>query len=62
MPDRSTFYSWLKEQPGKVITIKDEKADAPPPAKTIEVEYHRPFQMHGSIGPHVPWRFTSTSV
>jgi nicotinate dehydrogenase subunit B len=51
MPDRSTFYSWLKEQPGKVITIRDEKADAAPPAKTIETEYHRPFQMHGSIGP-----------
>jgi CO/xanthine dehydrogenase Mo-binding subunit len=38
-------------QPGKVITIKDEKADAAPPAKTLEAEYHRPVQMHGSIGP-----------
>jgi nicotinate dehydrogenase subunit B len=51
MPDEASFYGWLKQQPGKAITIRDNKAASAPPAKTLQSEYHRPFQMHGSIGP-----------
>jgi nicotinate dehydrogenase subunit B len=51
MPDQAGFYSWLKQQPNKIIIIRDEKGASAPPAKTLEADYLRPFQMHGSIGP-----------
>lgn len=51
MPDQAGFYAWLKQQPGNAITIRDEKKASAPAAKTLQAEYLRPFQMHGSIGP-----------
>ncbi|HEY7301987.1 MAG TPA: molybdopterin cofactor-binding domain-containing protein [Xanthobacteraceae bacterium] len=51
LPDQAEFYSWLKQQPKRTITIKDEHADAAPAAKTLQAEYLRPYMMHGSIGP-----------
>ncbi len=51
LPDQAVLYSWLKEQPKRVISIKDEKAAAAPAVKTLEAEYRRPYQMHASIGP-----------
>ena len=51
MPDQHSFYAWLKQQPGKTITIKDEKTAVSAAIKTLQAEYNRPFQMHGSIGP-----------
>jgi nicotinate dehydrogenase subunit B len=51
LPDQADFYSWLKQQPNRTITIKDEHADSAAPAKTLEAEYLRPYQMHASIGP-----------
>src|SRR5262249_22395213 len=50
MPDPSLLYAWMKEQPGKVITIKDDRENRAAD-KSLEAEYHRPFQMHASIGP-----------
>jgi CO/xanthine dehydrogenase Mo-binding subunit len=51
MPSPDEFYAWIKQQPGKPITIKDVKTAAAPAAKTLQAEYRRPHQMHGSIGP-----------
>jgi CO/xanthine dehydrogenase Mo-binding subunit len=51
LPDQANLYSWLKEQPKQVITIKDQKAVAAPGVRALEAEYRRPFQMHASIGP-----------
>jgi len=52
MPEQAGLYPWLKQQPGRTIPIKDEKAPAPAAAvKTLEAEYLRPYQMHASIGP-----------
>ena len=51
MPDPTSFYGWLKQQPARAITIRDEKAAAEPAVRTLAAEYLRPHQMHGSIGP-----------
>ena len=51
MPDQAKFYDWLKQQPAKPITIKNDKAAAAPAVKTLEAEYLRPYQMHAAIGP-----------
>ena len=51
MPEQAGLYPWLKQQQGRTITIKDEKTSNEPPARTLEAEYLRPYQMHASIGP-----------
>ena len=52
MPEQAGLYAWLKQQPGRTIPIRDEKAATPVAAvKTLEAEYLRPYQMHASIGP-----------
>ncbi len=51
MPEQASFYSWLKQQEKRAITIRDDKGPAGQPVKTLEAEYQRPYHMHGSIGP-----------
>lgn len=52
LPEQSGVYGWMKQQPGRTITIKDDKSAAgAASAQTLEAEYLRPYQMHGSIGP-----------
>jgi CO/xanthine dehydrogenase Mo-binding subunit len=52
MPDPATFYAWLKQQPAKTIIIRDVQSSAAERAvRTLEADYLRPHQMHGSIGP-----------
>ena len=52
MPEQAGLYAWLKQQPGRTIPIRDEKATPPAAAvKTLEAEYLRPYQMHAAIGP-----------
>jgi CO/xanthine dehydrogenase Mo-binding subunit len=51
LPPAQSFYDWLKQQKKDAIVVRDDKADASPAVRTLEAEYHRPYQMHGSIGP-----------
>jgi CO/xanthine dehydrogenase Mo-binding subunit len=51
MPTAEEFYGWIKQQPGRAITIKDVTGAAAPAAKTLQAEFRRPHQMHASIGP-----------
>lgn len=51
MPEQASFAAWLPAQDKRAIPIRDVKGDAPAPAKTLDLEYFRPYHMHGSIGP-----------
>lgn len=51
MPAQADFYGWLKQQPGRLITVRDVRGVNAPAAKSLQAEYKRPYQMHGSIGP-----------
>jgi len=52
MPVQGDLYAWLKQQPGRTITVKDDKGAAgATPAQVLQAEYLRPYQMHASIGP-----------
>lgn len=52
MPEQAGFAAWLKAQDKRAITIKDDKGPAIiAPGRSIDVEYFRPYHMHGSIGP-----------
>lgn len=51
-PTSETIYDWLKQQPAKEITIRDNaNPAAAQAAHVIEAEFRRPYQMHASIGP-----------
>jgi len=52
MPDPASYFQWLKQQPSKTIIVRDaQSSTAAPAVRTLEEEYLRPHQMHGSIGP-----------
>ena len=51
LPEQSTFGTWLVRQDKRAIPIRAETGAAGAPAKSLDVEYHRPYHMHGSIGP-----------
>jgi nicotinate dehydrogenase subunit B len=50
LPAAADFFKWLPTQDKRSFTIRDVKGTATP-ARTFEAEYHRPYHMHGSIGP-----------
>ena len=51
LPVEATIYDTLLASPAKDYLILDSKAESAPAAKTVEAIYHRPYQLHGSIGP-----------
>jgi CO/xanthine dehydrogenase Mo-binding subunit len=51
LPDPANIYALLESAPVQDSTIRDTHGDAMPSMKSIEAVYHRPYQMHGSIGP-----------
>lgn len=51
LPDYPGTYDLLQKTPSQELVILDTKTPPAPAAKTIEAIYHRPYQMHGSIGP-----------
>ncbi|WPB76562.1 molybdopterin cofactor-binding domain-containing protein [Archangium violaceum] len=45
-------HAWLLGAPSQDTVIQNTVRPAgPPPARTLEASYRRPYQMHGSIGP-----------
>ena len=51
-PTSETVYDWLLAQVPQDILIKDQpRKERSAAVATVEAEYRRPYQMHGSIGP-----------
>ncbi|WNG40635.1 xanthine dehydrogenase family protein molybdopterin-binding subunit [Archangium violaceum] len=45
-------HAWLQAAPAQNLVIENTVRTAgPPPARTLEASYRRPYQMHGAIGP-----------
>src|SRR5262249_39174112 len=51
LPDAARIYDWLRGAPSQEYIIREGRADLGPSARSLQAVYHRPFQMHGSIGP-----------
>ncbi len=53
LPDPAEIYDYIRKLPSKDTTILDTRDAQSTPAgqKTLEATYHRPYQMHASIGP-----------
>lgn len=50
-PSGAALYAYMKKQASQDSVVSEKSATAVPAARTLEVEYTRPYQAHGSIGP-----------
>ncbi len=51
LPDPTQLYDWVRSANSEDHVILDSRSGSIAGARTIEAVYHRPYQMHGSIGP-----------
>ena len=51
LPDPKKLYDWVRSAKANDFTIRDDPAPGGAPVRTLEATFHRPYQMHGSIGP-----------
>jgi nicotinate dehydrogenase subunit B len=51
LPDPTQLYEWVRTAPSKEFVIREVRGGAEPGERTLEASYHRPYQLHGSIGP-----------
>jgi nicotinate dehydrogenase subunit B len=51
LPDETNISSFVESLPAEDHVIADKYAASAQATRTLEAVYHRPYQMHGSIGP-----------
>jgi nicotinate dehydrogenase subunit B len=51
LPDETNISSFVESLPAEDHVIADKHAASAQATRTLEAVYHRPYQMHGSIGP-----------
>jgi hypothetical protein len=51
LPNPAQLYDWVRSASSEDHVIFDSQSGPVAGARTIEAIYHRPYQMHGSIGP-----------
>ncbi len=51
LPNEADIFAYLRGLPAQDHTILDAHGSASPPGTRAEATYHRPYHMHGSIGP-----------
>ena len=51
LPDPARLYEWLRSAPAADDVIHADGSSAESGAPSLEAVYHRPYQLHGSIGP-----------
>ncbi len=51
LPDAARIYDWVRSAPSQENIILEGRPDLESGARNLQAVYHRPFQMHGSIGP-----------
>src|SRR5262249_32813668 len=51
LADATRIYDWVRNARSDEHVIREGRAPAPSSGRTLEAVYHRPYQLHGSIGP-----------
>ena len=51
LPEQATIYDTIRQLPSNDSTILDKGTPGQQGAHTVRATYHRPYQLHGSIGP-----------
>jgi nicotinate dehydrogenase subunit B len=51
LPEPTRIYDWVRSAQSREHVIREGRMAVEPGGRTLEAVYHRPFQLHGSIGP-----------
>jgi CO/xanthine dehydrogenase Mo-binding subunit len=51
LPDPAKIYDYIRALPSQDTTIHDTRTGSASSQKTLEAVFHRPYQMHASMGP-----------
>ncbi len=51
LPDPATIFDTIRGLPDRPMVIRDSQAPVPDGTRTVTARYHRPYALHGSIGP-----------
>ena len=51
LPEQSGIFDTIRALPARDTVILDRKADLPAGTRTLSARYHRPYALHGAIGP-----------
>src|SRR5258706_4991004 len=51
LPDPARLYDWVRSAPSSEVVIHDSHTGSAGGRRALDAVYHRPFQMHGAIGP-----------
>jgi nicotinate dehydrogenase subunit B len=51
LPDPAKIYDWVRQARTDDYVIQDRRDGPSRDGRTLDVTYHRPYQIHGSIGP-----------
>ena len=51
LPDPQHIFDWVRSAASQQHVIKDGRIGLEPNGRTLAAVYHRPYQLHGSIGP-----------
>ena len=51
LPDPAHLYDWVRRASSKEYVIHDNRTGGEAGVRSLEAAYHRPYQLHGSIGP-----------
>jgi CO/xanthine dehydrogenase Mo-binding subunit len=51
LPDPDRLYEWVRSARSKDFTIHETRTGGAEATRALEAVYHRPYQMHASIGP-----------
>ncbi len=51
LPDQAGIFDTIRGLPDRPMVIRDSQAPVPDGTRTLTARYHRPYALHGSIGP-----------
>ena len=51
LPEQATIFDTIRALPDRPMVIRDSQAAVPEGTKKLSARFHRPYAMHGSIGP-----------
>ncbi len=51
LPDQARLFAELATWPSELVSVAGHHTETAEPARTLEAEYRRAYQIHGSIGP-----------
>ena len=62
LPEPAQLYEWVRHARSNDLTILEKRGGGATATRVLEADYHRPYQMHGSIGPSCAVALSETDI